>query len=154
MSENDSIAPQAQGKAPIGKMEPDPDTAREVFPVVFFGKEKVAYGEPTTEDEEAGLYDFRMKPEAVTAESEVEDDAPKDSSAPESVESSQSQVPTENVSLVSQEPIASVEKDSGPPKAEEPGTPTSSDPQTPGKSEQPASTPTQKSSSPTKQTSP
>lgn len=124
------------------------EEAREIHPVTFFGK-----------DEWAGM---DLRPVPVAADTPEEDEsAPKDSSAAEPVDSSESS--TIGLEDVSQEDLtkttAPAEKDNGQTKEPSPGQPTSSSeiPTSPGKNEQPAdqaAESTQKPSSPTSPTLP
>lgn len=145
MSENDEIMPTQTGSVSKPSKEPDLDTAQEIHPVRFFNKDFTMNGSaPTEADLETGAYDFRPKSDEhmalVEAEFEDEESDPKDSAVPESASSLKSETTTEIESPASQEPTASVEKDSGQPKASESGQQTSSDPATTGSVTQPAST--------------
>lgn len=140
MSENDEILPAQTGTVPKASREPNFDTAQEIHPVTFFNKDFSLNGNaPTDADLEAGAYDFRPKsPEHMAlVDAELEEDAPKDSSAQESAESSQSQTTTATESPASPEQTVPAEKDNGQHKEEESGTQTSSDPKTTGSNEQP-----------------
>ena len=120
----------------------DPSKAKAVRPPVTFGDEPLEK-----------MFDFRpIQSEAgvVTFDDVVPEDedpevieevltAPKDSSAPESVESSELTTTEETDSSAVPVSPASVEKDSGQPKEAESGTQTSSPKTSAGKTKQPAS---------------
>lgn len=100
------------------------DEAMEVFPpIMFFGS-----------DEENDLLD--MRPVPVEADRE-EEPAPKDLSAQESADTSDSM---ENLEPETSEETVPVEKDNGQPKESESGPPTSSSKTSAGKAKQTAST--------------
>lgn len=104
------------------------DTARDISPVKFFGEDP---------DDDDNMFDFRpVQISASIPEEEVsivEDEDPKDSSAPESADSSQSETTPEPESSASQTTPASAEKEDGPPKVVESGTPASSSKTSAGK---------------------
>lgn len=145
MSEKDRIEPVEEGEIEVpDKPEPDPDKAVEqASPVTFFNKDFTAYGDPTEEDLDTAVYDFRPKdPEDIVLANGNEamaDEFPKDSFVPESAGSSQSQVLMEPESSASQEPSVPVEKDSGKLKESASGTQTSSGQTTTGNDGLPAS---------------
>jgi len=115
--------------------KPEPvQQVREIAPIVFFDKNK---GKPQTEMEEtADMYDFRAIPRSAEAQGES---APKaDSSAQESVASSESLMETETGSSENTENPAPVEKDSTKSKESESGSQASSSKTSAGKSAQTA----------------
>lgn len=125
MTESTEELPGTPGKAKA----PDASEVREVHPPVkFFGLDP---------DDDDSLYDFRPIPVSADLPTEEEVD-PKDSSAPESVDSSMSETKTESESGASPTPSASAEKASEGDKGDENGTQSSSSPTSDGKTEQPA----------------